>query len=329
MTEAAQVANDEEQRTTFPAFLRTGQESVLTGATYQFSARNTAGVKDARAGGFPIRVQNRFTEAQMDKQQQYRGEALRRAQQFLDAHADVFGAVNASDARKQLDAALAKLDSAVDLQLARDREARGEKHHTEVLERDLRDRHMMPVVKFALGKLAGTPNIKALTPSASQLKGARLADAARAMAVAATSHAALFKAAAFPADFAQQLTAAADAVQGSIDARRRKVADRRNATSAVEAALKDGRAAALQLEGAVGRLVPRHTPLHDEWLAVKRVVDIAVRAKKETAASAVVGSIQPAWQAAPTPPASATPAVPAPATLTAPQAQEGPAGKVA
>jgi hypothetical protein len=188
-------------------------------------------VEDARAGGVRIRVQNPQENHHMDKVQQYRGEALRRAQQCLDAHPDVFGAVNASDARKELDAALTKLDSAVDLQLARGREAKGEKNYQDVLERDLRDRHMMPVARFALGKLAGTPNIKALTPSASKLKGAQLVHAARAMAVAATPYVALFTAATFPADFAQQLTAAADAVQGSIDARRRKIADRPNATS--------------------------------------------------------------------------------------------------
>ena len=167
----------------------------------------------------------------MNKHQQYRGEALRREQQFLDAHPDVFGAVNASDPKQQLDTALAKLDSAVDFQLARGREAKGEKNHQDVLERDLRDHHMIPVTQFALGKLAGTPNIKALTPTASKLKGARLADTARAMAVAAVPYAALYTAAGFPADFPPQLTAAADAVQASIDARGRKVADRKNAGS--------------------------------------------------------------------------------------------------
>ena len=167
----------------------------------------------------------------MNKHQQYRGEALRREQQFLDAHPDVFGAVNASDPKQQLDTALAKLDSAVDLQLARGREAKGEKNNQDVLERDLRDHHMIPVTQFALGKLAGTPNIKALTPTASKLQGARLADAARAMAVAAVPYAALYTADGFPADFTQQLTTAADAVQASIDARGRKVADRKNAGS--------------------------------------------------------------------------------------------------
>ena len=259
----------------------------------------------------------------MEKKQRYRGEAFRRIQQFLDAH-PVFGLVNSSEARTMLDAALATLDTAVDVQLASSRDAKGERNNQKVLERELRDRHIMPVVKFALGKLAGTPNIKALTPSASQLGGAALVDAARAMALAGMPYAALFTAAVFPADFAAQLTAAADAVQVSIDARRRKVADRRNASSTVEAALKDARNAALMLEGIVGRLVPRGTPLHDEWVSVKRVVDVAVRSKKATA---VIGSIQPARAVATAtlsaaPPSAATPSSAASAPLTAPKAQE-------
>jgi hypothetical protein len=253
----------------------------------------------------------------MRKKQRYRGEALRREQQFLDAHPDVFGAVNASAARHQLDTALTKLDSAVDLQLARGRAAKGEMELQGVLEGDLRDRHVMPVAKFALGRLAGTPNIRALTPSASQLKGAGLTDAARAMAVAAGPYAELFKAAAFPPEFIVQLTAAANAVQDSIDVRRRLLADRRNATSSVEAALKDARSAALMLEGIVGRLVPRGTPLHDEWQAVKRVVAIAVRPKK---GAAVVGSIQRTPDVAGA--GQSAPAVTAPSTVSAPKAQE-------
>ena len=259
----------------------------------------------------------------MEKVQQYRGEALRRVPQYLDAHPVVFGAVNASDTRKELDAALTKLDSAVDIQGARNREAKGEKNNQDVLERNLRDLHMMPVVRFALGKLAGTPNIAALTPSAGKLKGARLADAARAMAVAAEPYTALFTAATFPADFAQQLTDAANAIQASIDARRRKIADRKNATSSIEESLKVARSAALQVEAVVGRLVPRGTPLHDEWMSVKRVVDIASRPK---------AAVTPVPLPVTTPVATVSqPATPQPVALqpTAPQAQEGTVAKVA
>jgi hypothetical protein len=216
----------------------------------------------------------------MQAGQRYRGEALRRIQQFLDAYSDVFGALNASDARKQLDEAVAQLGPAVDVQGARVRDTRGEKEHQVELERELREHHMVPVARFALGRLASVPQIGALTPSATRFRGARLVAAARAMATAAIPHAAEFAAASFPADFLQQLTAAADAVQASIEARSRKVVERQNATKAVANILRQGRSAALMLEGAVDRLVPRRSSLHAEWRAVKRVFDRGSRKPK-------------------------------------------------
>ena len=113
----------------------------------------------------------------MKKTQQYRGEAFRRVQQYLDAHQDVFGAVNSSDARKKLDAALTKLDAAVNVQLTRVRDARGAMQQQQVQERDLRDRHMTPVTLFARGQLAGVPNFAALAPSAGDLRAGRLVSA--------------------------------------------------------------------------------------------------------------------------------------------------------
>ena len=130
---------------------------------------------------------------------------------------------------------------------------------------------MMPIAKFALGRFPSDPKIGALNPSASKFQGARLVSAARTMAEAATPHAAQFAVANFPADFAQQLLAAADAVQASIDLRARMHSDRQNLTATVEQTLKLGRSAALMLEGAIGRLVPRSSPLYAEWQGVLRI----------------------------------------------------------
>jgi hypothetical protein len=228
----------------------------------------------------------------MNKAQQYRGEAFRRGQHFLDAHSDVFASVNSSSARTRLDEAITKLDSAVNVQLVRGREVRGEMQRQEVLESELRDRHMTPVTLFARGQLAGVPNFAALTPSAGNLKAGRLVTAALAMAEAAKPLAAQFTAAAFPESFIQELTDAAKALQGAIDLRRRKLADRGNAGSTVEKALKEARSAFYMVAATVSRIVPRDTPLYDEWLAVRRVVGIGVRRSKQD--SAVAGSITPA-----------------------------------
>jgi hypothetical protein len=119
----------------------------------------------------------------------------------------------------------------------------------------------------------------------------RLVNAALAMATAAKPLASQFTAAAFPANFVQQLTDAANALKAVIDTRRRKVADRGNATSAVEQALREARAAWYMIAAAVSRLVPRDSSLYDEWLAVRRVVNVAARPRK--AGAAVAGSIAP------------------------------------
>jgi len=216
----------------------------------------------------------------MRSKQRYRGESLRRIPQFLDAHPEVFAAVNASDARKQLDAANGQLRSVVDVQGARLREVRGEKQRQVALERDLRERYMAPVATFALGRLAGVENFAALTPSATRFRGARLVQAARAMATAAIPYADAFAAAGFPAEFLDQLTAAADAVQSSIESRARASAERVKATAAVEETLKAGRCAALMLEGAISRLVPRRSSLYAEWRSVKRVFNPGSRKQR-------------------------------------------------
>ena len=207
----------------------------------------------------------------MQTQQRYRGESLRRMQQFLDAHGDVVGAVNSSDARRTLDAALVRLEGTVSVQGAREREVRGEIRRQGTLERDLRQRHMLPLAKVARGGLASVPNIAALTPSASKLKGAPLVKAALAMAAAAEPYASTFAAASLPADFVQRLTTAAESVQRSIDVRGRKRADRLQATAAVEGAIREGRAAALMIEGAVDHQISRGSPLYSEWRGIKRI----------------------------------------------------------
>ena len=242
----------------------------------------------------------------MQKQQRYRGESLRRIQQFLDVHADVVGAVNSSESRRQLDAAIAALSTTVDVQGARSRESRGEKQSQAALELDLRQRHILPVATFARGKLASAPNISALTPSASKLRGASLVKAARAMALAAQPYTSVFTDAKFPSDFMQKLLAGADAVQASIDASSRKRADRQQATAAVRQALASGRSAALMLEAVVNHLIPRRSPLYAEWLGIKRIQSVARR----TPAVMPVPSTIPA-STTPTPPPAPTQA-PAP-----------------
>ena len=246
----------------------------------------------------------------MDKQQRYRGESLRRVQQFLDAHANVVGVVNSTELRAQLDAAVAALEPTVTVQDTRTREAVGERNNQRALEQTLQSDHMSPIAKFARAELAGVPNFRSLTPEARNQDGARLVQAARAMASAAAPHTATFIAGHFPADFLKQLTAAADAVKASIELRSEMHRQRVGATERVHTAITAGRLAIKRLDARVTRLVAGDAGLLAEWRVARRVVLSSSAAK-----------------AAATPPAPAPTA--SPATESAPAAQPAPGAKVA
>jgi hypothetical protein len=208
----------------------------------------------------------------MKAKQRYAGDTLRRVQQVLDLHANQVGAVNSSDARKQLDAAVAQLDATVAEQGTRTRDVRGETANVQALSRELRVVHVGPISKYAKSNLTGVPNFTALTPDVHNLSGTRLVEAARAMVGAAEPFAAKFEAAAFPADFLAQLTAAADAVAASVSVRSQKRIVRSGATKQVATALKSGRQAVKSLEALVTRFTDKDPRFAEEWRVATRIV---------------------------------------------------------
>lgn len=207
----------------------------------------------------------------MKQHQQSTAATLRRAQQFMDTHADVVGAINQTDARKQLDQALGLLDTSSVEQETRRRTARGETHGLHALQRTLIGSHVVPMTKFARARLAGVPTIAALTPSVRHLNGASLAKAARALAAAAAPFAPQFVAAKFPADFLAQLDVVAAAIVTAHDARASTAVRRTGATKQIKTALAAGRAAVAVLDATLTRLLASDTRLAQEWRTAKRI----------------------------------------------------------
>ena len=118
------------------------------------------------------------------------------------------GPLKDSEARKQLDDAVAKLDAhTLDQGTAR-LEASGQTHRQQQAAAVLKSEHMQPIAKFARAKLKGVPDVAALTKSGSGIRGNKLVSAARAMATAALPHADVLAKGEFPADAVQQLGAA-------------------------------------------------------------------------------------------------------------------------
>ena len=207
----------------------------------------------------------------MQSTQVHAGQSLRSTQQCLDAHPDVFQSVNATQARRELDAAITQLDAAAVEQGIQARESRGEVNRRTQLEHVLVRKYMTPLAKFARSQLKGVPNLDALTPSANQLKRERLAKAGLEMAGAAAPFAEMLVKANFPADFLTQLEAAAHAVHQSFDTRKGKQTARTGATKSIATLVRQGRTAVAALDSLVSHLILGNDRLEREWRSAKRV----------------------------------------------------------
>lgn len=220
-------------------------------------------------------------------------DSLAGAQTFLDAHANQFGNINASDVRTRLDDITKTVQDRITVQLARTRASHGETKARTGLEQDLRKGHMNPIAEFARAKMTGLDELefRALTPSAADLKGARLVQAARGMAKAAEAHLPNLEAGHFPADVVTQLVTAADAVQANLDRRKSVNIETVGATADIRTALAEGRAIVRTIGAVVKRAAHKNPGLLAEWRSAQRVkIKPGVVAREV----AVVGSITPA-----------------------------------
>jgi hypothetical protein len=218
----------------------------------------------------------------MNTQQMLQVQSLRRSKTFLDEHPDVAGALNTTNAKRQLDASVVRLGTTVVEQGTRSRETRGEGRRRKQLERELRVDHMSLIAEFARAQLTGSPNFAALTPAANKMVGERLANSALSMADAAEPYAAQFTEAQFPADFLAELRSAAQAVLGSIDAKAKQQGQRAGATKGIDGAVRQGRAAVRALNPVIRRALKSDEALHAEWRSASRVVKMAVRSPGST-----------------------------------------------
>jgi hypothetical protein len=228
----------------------------------------------------------------MQRTQFYVGQSLRQVQQFLSVHEGAVPSASASAAKRALDAAVAELDRAATGQGALARTVRGEVQRRAGLERTLLRKYVIPLVKFARASLRGAPEFASLTPPTKALRRERLVQTAQAMAVAAEPHVEALRAGQFPADFIDQLRAAAAAVQQSFDAGRSGRVRRTGVTKEIRAVLANGRRAVAALDALVAHTIVGDEALEREWRSAKRVQRRA--AAEEESAPEVAGAIMPA-----------------------------------
>ncbi|HVZ47563.1 MAG TPA: hypothetical protein VG916_02155 [Gemmatimonadaceae bacterium] len=201
----------------------------------------------------------------------YLSESGRRALQFLATNTDAVPSVNETDARRQLETALAEMDAAAAAQDAAVREIRGETGRRTQLERTLVRKYLTPLAEFARASLRGVPEYAALTPAVASLRGPRLVVAANAMATAADKYAGALDQARFPQNFLASLRTAADAVNQSLGIMRGLVQQRVDATSGLVATAGDVRRAKRGLDSLVRHHILGNEVLERGWRLAKRI----------------------------------------------------------
>ncbi len=196
--------------------------------------------------------------------------SLRRAQQFLDAHADVLSAVNTST-RKTLDDVVSQL---ADLSIAQDRNTRGSKGETarqRALRVDLRQSYMAPITELAKYKLPDVPELAALMLPPSNAGLGNTIASAYAMADAAAPHAQTLIDAGLPATFVEDLRTAAAAVNASIADRGNYQGGRSGATAELAEAGRHGRTILRVLNALIVARIRNEAGLLAEWKSAKAV----------------------------------------------------------
>jgi hypothetical protein len=207
----------------------------------------------------------------MQRRQQYEVDSLRRVQAFLDTHADLVGPLKATEAGKQLEAAVVQVTAHALDQGTAERVLAGAGSQVRQQVGDLKANHMTPVAKFSRANLRGVPDFKALAHVPHQLGGRRLVGAARAMATAALPYSDALAAAQFPTDSVKELGAAAEALHVTLDARTAALSQRVIATAGVRQELALGREAVAMLDPVVIKRLAGRTDLLAGWRSAKRV----------------------------------------------------------
>lgn len=146
--------------------------------------------------------------------------------------------------------------------------------------REVLSHQMVPIAKVARALRGTVPGIAVLTAPKASVPTPELITAATAMAATAVIYKDVLVESGLPADFIEQLTAAAAALKSSIDRRGLARAARVAATEGVGSELVLGRRTVAIIDALVTRQLRNDPPKLAEWQQLKRVVlkGVAVRA---------------------------------------------------
>lgn len=246
-------------------------------------------------------------------------QSLRAVKGFLDEHADTLGDVVQTGARKRLDDAIAALDTHVSDQSGSHLQAQSLTQRQRSLRIALLRDHMAAVSRIARADLPNTPEFRPLRMPRGRPTPEKLAAAATGMAQVAVRYKTTFVAAGLPADFGEQLVAAANAMLAALTDRTRTRARRRGATTGLKEVLSEGRKVVAILDAFVRTALQAEPTLLSNWEAVSRVQKLAVHSAPTSPSATSPATAEPAPASAAAPaPLAAPPQSPSPEAASVP-----------
>ena len=222
---------------------------------------------------------------------------LRRVQDFLVTWAAKLGAINSTTAKQELDALTQEMAASETEQATSTLAAKGETAKLATLRADLMKHHMRPVATIAAAHLRDVPNFHALQLPSKDVKLAKLVQDAIAMADAARPHSQVFVQSGRPADFADALVGAANALRASLDARGASVTQKAAARDGLKSTASRVHLVLKLLDAQVKSIGTDDPKLLAAWKSAKRIGKGKVVPIEETTPAPVI----PATTPAPTP----------------------------
>jgi hypothetical protein len=198
--------------------------------------------------------------------------ALRQTQNLLDTNTAVLGTINASGARRDLDAAVTQLEALGETQGSHRTQARGERTNELRLARALRRQHIRPIVRIARAKVPEVAQLSAMNLPPLKTNSTALATQAGAIADAVQSHVQVFVDAGLPADFIPRMRAAAGQLVKSIGGKGDHRTQRIGATTALDKEVQQARRVVAVLDGLVRAQLDEQEPLVSQWRSASRAI---------------------------------------------------------
>jgi hypothetical protein len=200
-------------------------------------------------------------------------DSLRRIPVFLDGHADVLGAIVTSEGRKDVEAAIIAVEAHRTAQGTASRQLEGHRNKQLAVAKELAHSHMLPIAKFARGKLRGLPGYAELTKAVDVAAPKKLLADARSMAKVAVGYVDRFVSSGMAADTVDKLIVAADALDEAIMQRIGSHERRKASTDSIDALLQQGRDGVTVLDALITQLLKPNDPLLATWKSESRVQD--------------------------------------------------------